>query len=501
MPPRFKSYPKDYYQSQLFPANVFELLPQDHECFLYRDLFAQLDTSEVEAHYSPQGQRAYPPRQVVSILIYAYSHGVFSSRQIEKRCREDLGFLYIAGRNCPNFRVLSDFRKDHGAFFRSCFKQTVGLAMGLGLVSLGHVSLDGSKFKANSSKHKAMSYGRLKQREQELCEEIEALMARAKAQDEEEDRDYGEGTGEELPEELRDRKQRLKKIRAAKRALEEREEQLRPGQAITDKKQISFSDTDARIMKGKGGFEYAYNGQISVDEKAQVIVGQHVSQQANDFREVSPALEEVEATTGRVPEKLSLDNGYYSGKNLQELSDREVEAYVATDRGEKAGKGDLDESDRRLVKADFRYDEQRDGFHCPGGQLLRLKTAGASGQRVYQGDAEVCGSCRYYRRCCSSKLGAARTIRSDGQEPLRRAMNERMRQPESRALYARRKTIVEPVFGQIKNAGFRGFGLRGKAGVAAEFSLVCAAHNLKKIILATVRGEVCPEFGKRAALA
>ena len=501
MPPRFKAYPKDYYQSQLFPANVFDLLPEDHECFLYRELFAQLDLSEVEAQYSPQGQRAYPPRQVVSILIYAYSHGVFSSRQIEKRCREDLGFLYIAGRNCPNFRVLSDFRKDHGAFFRSCFRQTVALAMGLGLVSLGHVSLDGSKFKANSSKHKAMSYGRLKQREAQLCEEIEALIAEANAQDEEEDRAYQERRGDELPAELRDKKQRLKKLRAAKRALERREAKLHPGQAIADKKQISFGDTDARIMKGKGGFEYAYNGQISVDEKAQVIVGQHVSQQANDYREVSPALDEVEATTGRVPGKLSLDNGYYSGKNLQELSDREVEAYVATDRGEKAGKGDLEESDRRLVKADFRYDEKRDGFHCPGGQLLTLKTAGASGQRVYQGDAEVCGSCRYHGRCCGSKSGAARTIRSDGQEPLRRAMNERMKRPESRALYARRKTIVEPVFGQIKNAGFRGFGVRGKTRVAGEFSLVCAAHNLKKIILATVRGEVCPEFGERAALA
>ena len=186
MPPRFKAYPKDYYQSQLFPANVFDLLPEDHECFLYQELFEQLDTSEVEAQYSDRGQRAYAPRQIVSILIYAYSiRGVFSSRQIEQRCREDLGFMYIAGRNCPNFRVLSDFRKDHGEFFRSCFKQTVQLAMGLGLVSLGHVSSwTVSKFKANSSKHKAMSYGRLKEKEQELCEEIEALTRQADRCDE-----------------------------------------------------------------------------------------------------------------------------------------------------------------------------------------------------------------------------------------------------------------------------------------------------------------------------
>ena len=169
---------------------MFDLLPEDHECFLYQELFEQLDTSEVEAQYSDRGQRAYAPRQIVSILIYAYSRGVFSSRQIEQRCREDLGFMYIAGRNCPNFRVLSDFRKDRGEFFRAGFKQTVQLALALGLVSLGHLS-----------------------------------------------------------------------------------------------------------------------------------------QQANDAQEVAPALDEVEETSGRLPEMLSLDNGYYSGKNLQETSDRKVEAY------------------------------------------------------------------------------------------------------------------------------------------------------------------------------
>ena len=366
------------------------------------------------------GQRAYAPRQIVSILIYAYSRGVFSSRQIEQRCREDLGFMYLAGRNCPNFRVLSDFRKDHGGFFRACFKQTVQLALALGLVSLGHVSLDGSKFKANSSKHKAMSYGRLKEKEQELCEEIEALTRQADRCDEEEDRVYQERTGYELPNDLRDKKQRLKKVREMKQLLEAREQELRPGQKIEDKKQISFADPEARIMKQKGDFEYAYNAQISVDGKSQVIVGQHVSQQANDAREVAPALDEVEETSGRLPEQLSLDNGYYSGNNLQEVSDRQLEAYIATDRGEKRGKGDLDASKRYLVKADFRYDEERDGFHCPGGQLLTLKTTRRTGQRVYQGEIEACRSCPYYRRCCRSKSGAARTIASDGKEPLRR---------------------------------------------------------------------------------
>jgi len=160
--------------------------------------------------------------------------------------------MYIAGRNCPNFRVLSDFRKDHGKFFRACFKQTVALAMALGLVSLGHVSLDGSKFKANSSKHKATSYGRLK--EKELCEEIEALTAQAERCDKEEDQAYPERTGYESPEDLRDTKKRLKKVRETKQLLEARESESRPGQEIEDQKQISFADPEARIMKRKGGF-------------------------------------------------------------------------------------------------------------------------------------------------------------------------------------------------------------------------------------------------------
>ena len=500
MPPTFKDYPTDYFQSQLFPSNVFDLLPDDHDCFVYRDLFEQLDTSEVDAHFSHRGQHAYAPQQIVSILIYAYSHGVFSSRQIEKRCNEDLGFMYVAGKRCPNFRVLSDFRKDHGDFFRSCFKQTVQMALELEMVSLGHVSLDGSKFKANSSKHKAMSYGRMKERERQLCEEIEVLVERAGRCDEEENRAYRDGTGYELREDLRDKEQRLERIRRARRALEAREAELRPGQAIEDKKQISFADEDARIMGKKGAFDYAYNAQIGVDGEAQIIVGQHVSQAANDQREVGRALDELEAASGRLPDKMSLDNGYYSGDNLQAVSDRGVEAYMATDRGERAAKASVEDSDRLLVKADFRYHAERDGFHCPGGQFLALLRVDAQGRRVYRGEAEVRAACVYHRRCCRSSSGAARTVTSDGREPLRRAMNERMSRPESRAIYRCRKAIVEPVFGQIKNTGFRGFGVRGKSKVAGEFSLVCAAHNVKKMVGAAIRGVVRLEFGQRAAM-
>ena len=410
--------------------------------------------------------------------------------------------MFIAGRNCPNFRVLSDFRKNHGVFFIDCFKQTAQLGIELKLASLGHVSLDGAKFKANSSKHKAMSYQRMKAHEKQLCEEIKALIAQAERCDREEDEQYQERTGYELPEDLKYKQSRLEKIRSARQALEAREAELNPGEAIEGKKQISFADHDARIMGKKGsGFEYAYNPQISVDSQNQLIVGQHVSQRANDQQEVETALEQIEQTCGELPDKMSLDNGYYSGANLESLEDKQVEAYVATDRSEKAADETLEASTRRLVKADFEYDEADDYFHCPGGQDLVLVRLKKPGKRLYQGDARVCAECPYQKRCCQSKTGEARTISTDDKEPLRRRMNERMSRPVGKEIYARRKVIVEPVFGQIKNSGFRGFSVRGKERVSGEFSLVCAAHNMKKMVKAMTSGLIRPDEAKWAIAA
>ena len=496
MKPPFKTSPIELNQRLMFPSNVFDLLQDDHECYLYQDIFKQLDTSELEGNYSDRGQRAYHPKLIVSILIYAYSRGVFSSREIERRCREDLSFLYIAQMNCPNFRVLSDFRKDHLEFFHDCFTQTVKLAMELKLASLGHISLDGSKFKANSSKHKAMSYKRLKEKEQQLTQEIDALIEQASRCDDEEDRAYKEHTGYEIPQDLQHKETRLAQIKEAREAIEAREEALHPGQPVADKKQISFADKDARIMGKKGDFDYRYNAQISVDSDTQIIVGQHLSQNANDKQELKPALEQVEETTGQQPDQMSADNGYMSGDNLEALEGSSVDAYIATDKGEKRNKTRLSESQRRLVKADFEYDEISNSFTCPGGQRLEMKRESKDGTRIYQGDAQVCANCPYQRRCCRSKNGRARSITCDDKEPLRQRMNTKMEKEDSKGVYKKRKVIVEPVFGQIKNSGFRGFSVRGKDKAAGEFSLVCAVHNIKKIAKAMIEGVVRPEYGK-----
>lgn len=481
----FKKNPAEFNQSLLFPSNIFDLLPTDHECYIYEDIFKQIDTSSIEKKYSVLGQNAYHPRLNIGILIYAYSHGIFSSRQIKKRCQEDLGFMFISHLNCPDFRVLSDFRKDHYDYFKECFKQSVLLAMEAGMTSLGHVSLDGSKFKANTSKHKAMSYGRLQAREKELTAEIEALVKKAEQCDVEEDAAYQDKTGYEIPEELKIKEQRLTKIKAAKEALEQREQALHPGKKIDDKKQISFADKEARIMGKKGDFNYSYNGQITVDQDNQIIVGQHITQNANDKQEVKPALEEIQQTTGKLPEKMSLDNGYLSGGNLETLNTTDIDAYIATGKGEAGKEESPDTGDQGIKKSQFTYDAQRDCFVCPAGQDLALKSSGTDGKRIYQAQSADCDGCSYRGRCCKSKTGEPRKITTDDKEPLRQAMVDKMTQEESKKIYKKRKTIVEPVFGQLKaNLGFRGFSVRGVKRAGGEFSLVCATHNIKKIVRA-----------------
>jgi len=495
IPINFKSDSDDLHNAQNFSGNIFNLLPNDHDCFVFDDLFDQLDTRDLETQYSPEGQRAYHPKKIVSLLIYGYTHGVFSMRALEKRCQEDLSFMYIARMNCPNFRTLNDFRKDNAAFFEDSFKQTVQLAIKLNMASLGHISFDGSKYKANSSKHKAMSYGRLKEKEQKLCEEIEELIKQGNDCNAEEDRDYQDKPSYELPDELAFKQQRLATIQKAKKALEAREQSLNPDQEIDDKKQISFADHDARIMGKKGRFDYSYNPQISVDGDCQIIVGQHVSQNANDKQEVEAGLASILKSAGKLPDKMSLDNGYFSGDNLQALEQSAVDAYIATDRDDKQHSEVLEESERKLVKSDFHYDKEEDCFRCPNDQVLKLKNKRTGGKHVYQSDISVCASCPLFSRCSQSKKGEARTITTDKHEGLRQAMRIKMEQQEAKEIYKRRKVIVEPVFGQIKNGGFRGFSLRGKEKVAGEFSLVCAAHNIKKIVKAIMTGSVCLAFG------
>jgi transposase len=413
-------------QDLLLPPSLREWLPEDHLAFFVSDLIDQLDLSEITTVYENE-ERGYPPYHPVmltKVLVYAYCVGVFSSRKIQRRLVEEVAFRVLAAGNEPDFRTIADFRKTHLTALRGFFEQVLGLARELGAPRVGRVALDGSKIKANASKHKAMSYGRMREKQRQLREEVKDLLAQAEAADAAEDAEYGPNRrGDELPAELQRRESRLKRIREAKRALEARakEEAAAAGQPSDSAKpdpkaQYNFTDPESRIMKGPDGFVQAYNVQVAVDE-LQLIVGQAVTQETNDKKQLMPMLATIEQQSGATPDQLLADAGYCSDQNLTAIADTRIDAYIST-RKQKHG--------------------ERPG-PCPRGPLPKNATI------IDQ-----------MSRKLHTKAGAA--------------------------VYAARKGIVEPVIGQIKQArGFRQFLLRGFEKVQGEWSLVCTTHNILKL--------------------
>jgi transposase len=426
-----KSY-RPYYPDEdlLLPPSLREWMPEDHLAYFVSDVIDQLNLSAMDDVYGNEkrGQPPYNPRMMTKLLVYAYCVGVFSSRRIERRLVEDIAFRVLAAENQPNFRTISDFRKIHLHRLESLFEQVLKIALEAGAMKVGRVALDGTKIKANASKHKAMSYDRVKEKERDLRAEVKEMMAQAEAADAEEDERYGDKRGDELPAELARRETRLKAIREAKRALEARAREKAaaeggdPQQAQPkDKDQYNFTDPESRIMKGADGFIQAYNAQAAVEPELQLIVGQTVTAASNDKEQLMPMVEVIEQQSGQRPDEILADSGYCSEKNLEALASAEnpaqrIEGYIATER-QKHGE----------------YKEP-----CPKGPLP------ANASKVDR-----------MRRKLKTKTG--------------------------RSVYAARKTIVEPVFGQIKHArGFRQFLLRGIEKVRGEWSLVCLTHNILK---------------------
>ena len=410
----------------LLPPSLRQWLPENHLAYCVSDVVDQLDLSAVESVYEQEdrGQPPYHPRMMVKILVYSYCVGVFSSRRMEKRLVEDVAFRVLAAGNEPDFRTLADFRKNHLKALEELFQQVLRLALEVGALKLGRVALDGSKVKANASKHKAMSYGRMEETEKRLRKEVRELLKQAEAVDEEEDKRYGrERQGEELPEELQRRETRIARIREAKKALEERAREKAESEKKDDqeakpesKAQYNFTDPESRILKGSDAFVQGYNTQVAVEPTLQLIVGQRVTDAGNDKQQMVPLIEAVQEQSGQKPEEILADSGYCSEENLKYLAKRRIEGFVAT---EKQKHGERNEA-------------------CKQGPLPK----GAS--RVER-----------MKRKLQTKVGAA--------------------------VYASRKYIVEPVFGQIKQArGFRQFLLRGLERVRGEWALVCMTHNLLK---------------------
>ena len=292
-----KSY-RPYYPDEelLLPPSLREWLPENHLAYFVSDVVDHLDLSAIEKVYGAEnrGQPPYDPRMMTKLLVYAYCVGVFSSRRIQRRLVEDIAFKVLAAGNEPNFRTISDFRKIHLEALEGLFEQVLKIALEAGAMKLGRVALDGTKMKANASKHKAMSYDRMKDKEQQLRDEVKQLLEQAETADAAEDAQYGKHRrGDELPEELQRRESRLKKIKEAKRVVEARAREKvaaeggDPKEAQPkDKDQYNFTDPESRMMKGADGFVQGYNAQAAVEPELQLIVGQSVTQATNDKQQI-----------------------------------------------------------------------------------------------------------------------------------------------------------------------------------------------------------------------
>jgi len=431
-------------QALLLPPSVHDFVPAGHlSRFVVALVTEELDLSAILASYKGEkGQPPYHPAMMVALLLYAYAVGIYSSRRIAKACIERVDFMAIVALDAPDFRTTSEFRRRHLVALSALFVQVLKLCEQAGLVKLGHVALDGTKINANASKHKAMSYERMKKREPELQAEVDGWLKAAQAADAAEDAAFGvDRRGDEMPDWVADKQARLAKIRQAKAELEaeakakaaaeqaarekKNGDKLRPGRKAVPpsdvpepKAQRNFTDPDSRILKTKDGYIQGYNAQAAVDAQEQIIVAHTLSNNGNDQAQLAPLLDATKANLGRNPDEASADAGYCSAANLRTLIRRRIKGYIATGRqkhGTKSATG------KRSVK--------------PGSLLAR--------------------------------------------------MNIRLKRGGHRSRYRLRKQVVEPVFGQIKQArGFRQFLLRGIDKVKAEWAMICTAHNIRKLALA-----------------
>ena len=325
-------------QELLLPPSLRDWLPNDHLSYRVSDLVDALDLTAIESTYEDEerGQPPYHPVMMTKVLVYAYCVGVFLSRQIQRRLAEDVGFRVLAAGNQPDFRTIADYRKQHLGALSGLFEQVLRLALELGGRRLGRVAVDGTKVKANASKHKAMSYGRMPETERRLKAEVQELLAQAEATDADEDRQHGPNRrGDELPAELQRRESRLTRIREAQQALQARARERAAAPAETAepaaKDQYNFTDPDSRIMHhGPDGFVQGYNAQVAVEATLQLIVGQAVTQATNDKQQLEPMVTTIQAQAGETPDQLLADSGYCSDANLAALAATPIDTCLAT---------------------------------------------------------------------------------------------------------------------------------------------------------------------------
>ena len=435
-------------QPFLLPPSIQDWLPKEHLARFIVEIVEQLDLSKIESQYSGKGKEAYDPQVMLSLLFYGYATGVFSSRKIERATYDSVAFRYISANTHPDHDTIATFRKRFLKELSKLFVQILSIAQEMGILKVGKVSLDGTKMKANASKHKALSYAHAIKLQKQLEDEVKILLEKAKTADNENDYD-----GMNIPDEIARREDRLEVIKAAKEKIEQRanerhkqelqeyDEKIKKREAkekLTGKKpkgkrpqapkskgpnpkdQVNLTDEESRIMPvSGGGYMQAYNAQASVEHDSRLIVHQHVAQNVNDKREVLPTLQWFKENPSLMPTAMLADAGYYSDENVKLCEDKKITPYISFGK---------EQHNQPL----------EDRFKEP--------------QELPEDVTDI------------------------------EKMKYRLQTKEGKAIYALRKSMVEPVFGVIKHVmGFRQFMLRGFEKSQGEWSLMCIAYNLKRL--------------------
>ena len=480
-------------QPWLLPPSIEDMIPEDHICYLVEGLVESLDYTDFDVHYSGAGHPAYHPKILLKILIMGIIDKVRSSRRLAKNIRENIVYIYLSEMLTPDFRTISDFRKNNPELLKEVFTHTVSFAKEEGLLDLSYLCTDGSKVKANASNRAVLNAEELKT----LLHFVEGELEEWAKQDARED------DKEEANQPANINKRTIRKaaqyyINKVKEKGTDAMNRLQQAMCTveTEKlKQVSTTDPESRFMKTKGGkIELAYNCQVTTSKNG-IILANDVCNESTDYKQLLPQVQQTKAHIGNLTKNTvwACDSGYFEGENIKFLSDNGLDGYIPDNNISKA-KNPYD-------KKNFTYNPEKDEYLCPMGQTIEFTGEHHDCQksrvvRLYKGQA--CLTCREQRHCTQSKDGI-RYLKMFPHEIQRNAMTAKMATNRAKELYRLRQQIVEPVFGDIKeNKGMRRFLTRGITTVRGEFNLICAAVNIQRIwarirdTFGNPEGFICP---------
>jgi transposase len=462
-------------QRELWGPSPDLALSQGHLARAIDDIVEKLGLDRCNRKYRhTPGEPAYDARALVKILIYGYARGITSTREMARQCEENIAFQYLSRGQCPDFRTIALFRRKKRHLFRWVFKKTVAMAKEMGIARLGLVALDSVKLAANASREKKMTGAQL----EEEIKKLEEYVLKVEDCDRKEDEQYGSSQrGDELPANLQDAQQRKEKLEKAAAILKERQSKAKREAP----KDVSTVDPEAPWVKKSGRVIRGYSGQVAADAEHQVIVAVKATAEPVDNEQLNPMVEEIEKTTGQAAEQVVADNGYYTDDAVLQASKSKTDCLVP-DGQTAAGLNNpkrAQESSAYDVSR-FTYDEAKDEFTCPQGKSLPFV-----GNHDRRGPTKIyrcseCADCPVRDQCTKSAKGRSIELRPDHAEI--RKIRDRMQTETAKAIYKKRKAIIEPIFGRWQhNWGVRRLRLIGLAGFSVELHLLAIAHNLTKL--------------------